>query len=355
MNETRLGRESAIDRDGLVAWMTETICQAEALPRDRLVRRLIAPAGMAIEVLADDPALAEIYFTRLASGSAQSGPPPDRLYILSSAISAIPAPRWSDATFPAKTFQAVAARANLRAAYPLFPRFWQFLDASRRIGVQLAPNRAGLPKWDAAAPLRRHLHWLMEQRGGRLAHAATLGLRGRGLLIPGKGGSGKSSTTLAGLAAGLSTAGDDYVAITGGAPPVARLLYRIVKQDRDGLGRIPALATRFSGRAANWQAKIEFNPEEIFPAAFAETLSLAAVMLPRIAHAVRPSIAPIAPSTAMLSLMSTNLHQHIGERESGMAFFAGVLRRLPCFRIDLADDAAANGAALRNFLEALPR
>jgi hypothetical protein len=355
MNEMRLARKGGIDRGGLVAWMKETIHRAESLPRARLVRRVIAPAGMAVEVLADDPVLAEGYFARLAAGPAQTVAPLDRLYVLSGDISAIPVPHWHDADCPAKTFQAVVAKANLRTAYPLVPGFWQFLDAGRRIGIQLAPNRARLPRWDAAAPLRRHLHWLMEERGGRLAHAATLGWQGRGLLICGKGGSGKSSTTLAGLAAGLSTAGDDYVAITGGEAPAARLLYRIVKQDPDGLARIPALSATFAGRTANWQKKIEFNPEEVFPGAFAESVNLAAVMLPHIAHVALPSIAPIAPATAMLSLMSTNLHQHIGELETGMAFFADILRRLPCFRIDLAHDAMANGAALREFIAALAR
>jgi len=355
MNEIRLARMGGIDRGGLVAWMKETIHRAESLSRDGLVRHVIAPAGMAMEILVDDPVLAAVYFARLAAG-AQPAPPLNRLYVLSGESSAVTVPHWQDADCPAKAFQAIAAKANLRAAYPLIPGFWQFFDTNRRVGIQLAPNRAYLPSWDAAAPLRRHLHWLMEERGGgRLAHAATLGWQGRGLLIPGKGGTGKSSTTLAGLASGLCTAGDDYVAITGGAAPAAHLLYRIVKQDRDGLARIPALSAIFAGRAPNWQKKIEFNPEEVFPDVFAENLNLAAVMLPRIAHAAKPSIAPVAPSMAMLSLMSTNLHQHIGELETGMAFFAEILRRLPCFRIDLAEDAMANGAALREFSEALPR
>jgi hypothetical protein len=180
-------------------------------------------------------------------------------------------------------------------------------------------------------------------------------LRGRGLLILGKGRAGKSSTTLAGLTAGLSTVGDDYVALADGDIPSVRLLYRVVKQDRQGLGRIPGLAAGLADRATNWQGKVEFNPLEFFPDAFAQSFNLAAVMVPHIAHAVRPSIAPIAPSSAMLSLMSTNLHQHIGEPETGMAFFGDILRKCPCFRIDLAVDGLANGTALRQFLDASPQ
>ena len=355
MNEVSLGRQGGIDRHSLARWMKGAIDRALALSGNRLVRRTIALAGLALDVQIDDPALAEIYFARFAPGQALAGASGDRLYVLSGASSALVPPLWADANCSAKTYQAAVLKAGLRAAYPLIPRFWQFFDMDRRVGIQLAPDRQRLPKWDVAAPLRRHLHWLLEERGSRLVHAATLGLEGRGLLILGKGGAGKSGTTLAGLVAGLSTAGDDYVALESGPVPVVRSLYRILKQDRHGLNRLPGLSNRLIGRQANWQGKIEFDPEEIFPGAIADSLALTAIMIPRIARAPRPSIVPILPSAAMLSLMSTNLHQHLGEPEHGMAFFAGILRRLPCYRIDLAEDAPANGAALRKFLETAPR
>ena len=49
----------------------------------------------------------------------------------------------------------------------------------------------------------------------RIAHAASLGRDGRGILLLGHGGAGKSGTALAGVAAGLQTVGDDYVALSG--------------------------------------------------------------------------------------------------------------------------------------------
>ena len=354
MNEMGLERQRSLDRHSLGGWMHKAIDWAEALPVDRLVRRTVAPAGLTLDILIDDPALAEIYFARLAAGRGPAGSRLDRLYVLSSDASALASPLWADADCSAKAFQSAVLQTGQRAAYPLIPRFWQFFDAGRRVGVQLAPDRQHLPRWDAAAPLRRHLHWLLEERGSRLVHAATLGLGGRGLLVLGKGGAGKSGATLAGLAVGLSTAGDDYIALEGGTPPVARSLYRIVKQDREGLGRIPGLSGRLVRRRPNWQGKIEFDPEEIFPGAAVDDLALMAVILPRIARGSRPSIVPIPPSMAMLSLMSTNLLQHLGEPERGVAFFAGILRRLPCYRIDLADDAMANGAMLRHLIETVP-
>jgi exopolyphosphatase/pppGpp-phosphohydrolase len=62
----------------------------------------------------------------------------------------------------------------------------------------------------------------------------------------------------------------------------------------------------------------------------------------------------VTPATAMLALMSSNLHQYLGEREAGMALFARLLRRLPCYRMHLSDDAMRNGKLLRRLLQRLP-
>ena len=56
----------------------------------------------------------------------------------------------------------------------------------------------------------------------------------------------------------------------------------------------------------------------------------------------------------MLALMSSNLHQNLGEKDVGMALFAGLLRRLPRYCMDLSDDPGRNGVALREFLQTLP-
>ncbi len=82
---------------------------------------------------------------------------------------------------------------------------------------------------------------------------------------------------------------------------------------------------------------------------------LGAVLLPTIVHAAVPAIHAVTPAAAMLALMSSNLHQYLGEREVGMALFARLLRSLPCYRIQLSNDAMRNGELLRRFLQGLPR
>ena len=61
---------------------------------------------------------------------------------------------------------------------------------------------------------------------------------GRGALIVGASGSGKSGTTLAGLMNGLQSVGDDYVVVDQGATIVAHSVFKLFKQDLDGLKRV---------------------------------------------------------------------------------------------------------------------
>jgi hypothetical protein len=45
-------------------------------------------------------------------------------------------------------------------------------------------------------------------------------------------------------------------------------------------------------------------------------------------------------------MMPSNLYQFPGEDDDGLAFFARVLTRVPCFRIDLAVDPVNNSNAI---------
>lgn len=348
------GPEAGVDRGNLVAWMRRAIAQAEALPRAALTTQRIAPAGLSLETHYDDPDFAAAYTSRFRNVEGEPTPP-SRLYVLTGKAPGFQSvPEWRDAACPPAEFQAIVTAAGLRAAYPFQSRLWRFFDTRSGIGVQWTAGSGALPPWDGSAPLRQHLHWLLEGNGLRLAHAATLGRPDRGIVLFGKGGAGKSGTTLAGLAAGLSTVGDDYVALGNTPSPVARPLYRVVKQDKAGLARNKALVVKTVHLSGNWRGKVEFDPDQFFPGATIDGIALRAAVLPRIAHVCQPSIAPIRPQAIMLALMSSNLHQFAGEADGGMAFFARLLAQLPCFQMELSEDAERNGKLLRDFIDDLP-
>ncbi len=337
------------------AVLRDLLARAQAVPRERLVVHTVSPAGLTTEVCYDDPALARAHLARLASTpTARAAPGWGTTCVLdgrSLGLESVPA--WSGEPCSTARFREVVAAAGLRAAYPSGRRFWQVFDPASGIGVEVADEPADRPVWDLGAPLRQHLHWLLSRHGVRLAHGATLGRNGRGVLLLGDGGAGKSGTTLAGLSAGLQTAGDDYVAVDMRAGIVARSVFRVLKQDRAGLDRIGGLAARTAHLPENWQGKVEFDPEATFRGAFVDEIAIAAVLLPRLGQAREPRVVPVAAGEAMRTLMHTNLYQNTGSPDDGMAFFGALVRQVPCYQLALSTDARANGACLAAVIDGL--
>jgi hypothetical protein len=343
-----------LNRSSIVDFLRRVITTAEALPRDALYGRRSSPAGISLELWVDRVGEANLYAARLAAPIVASTQP-IRVYILNQDQTPVCEDAvWSDDACDPVSFHAILAEAGLHSAYPFRPHVWLALDVNAGVGVQLTRSAADLPAWHAGAPLRQHLHWLLRARGQRLAHAASLGRKGRGILLLGHGGAGKSASTLAGLAAGLQTVGDDYLALGGLTPPRARPLFRVVKQDRAGLARIATLPEHAACLPENWKNKVEFDPSGVFPNCFADVLEICAVVLPRVSHAPRPALSEVGGGEAMRALMRSNLYQFPGEPEDGMEYYAALLRRVPTYRLDLSESAADSGAALADFIDELP-
>lgn len=342
--------KTTVDRHGIVDFLRRALAEAEAMPRARLHGRHAQPSGLPLELWFDSAAQADLYAPRLAACAPVPGLAATRIYVQDSMGQL---PSWIDEAFDAPAFHALLRQAGLRAAYPHQQQVWQVLDTRMGVGIHLARSIEDLPLWHAGSPLRQHLHWLLQVQGKRIAHAATLGENGRGILLFGSGGAGKSGTTLAGVAAGLQTVGDDYVALGGTPQAVATPLFRIFKQDRRGLARVGDLQAKTAAMPENWMRKVEFDPTQFFPGCFVEEMEICAIVLPRIARAETSRFVAIPSGEAMRGLIPTNLMQFPGEADDGMVYYANLLRRLPAYRLELSSDAAECGAALRSFIAGL--
>ena len=128
------------------------------------------------------------------------------------------------------------------------------------------------------------------------------------MLVAGPSGSGKSTTTLACLEAGLGYLGDDYVLLDVDEPSV-HSLYSTAKLEPDNLHRFPELAPLVANpdRLDSQKAMLflhEHRPEQLVLHA-----PVGAILLPRIAHTSRTTLAPAPASAAMSALAPTTLFQ----------------------------------------------
>ena len=259
-----------------------------------------------------------------------------------------PMPQWWDEAsgFLSRGFDQTLAAVGLRGFYH-HRHSWQVYDPATRTGVQSLPMPLGIPAWETASPLRPFLHWAYASVGWRLTHAATLGVNGRGALIVGASGSGKSGTAIAGLMNGLESVGDDFIVVSLDPEPTAYPVFRTFKQDREGLARAGIAPGE---RPLNWRGKVEFDPIEL-ARPLAERLEITALLIPRITHGTRTRILRATAHQAALALAPSGVFQLPGDSVQGFRFFAELTRRLPAFTVELSEDSREIAAAIGDFLD----
>lgn len=208
-----------------------------------------------------------------------------------------------------------------------------------------------MPSWMVDAPVTMALSVILGSRGLSILHAAGVGHQGRGVLIGGAGGAGKSATTLSATQCGLDTVGDDYVVLDDGPPPRLHSLYKLMKQTPQGLGRFPDLLARCAQLPLNWHGKVEFEASLVRPGCMADALEPTAILIPNQAFGSRTSFTPVSPADAFSALAATTVSQLPGSATRVFSSLTRLTRTLPSFRINLGTDADEVGTSLRHFIE----
>jgi hypothetical protein len=329
---------------------------ALALPRDALHLRRLEVEGLRIEAWFSDPDYADICQRNLTHRGPGDHPSDLSLFLLDTrSLGWAPVARWADAVHDRAAFSRVLGEAGLRGALLVDPRVWQFYRPERRVGVQLIEAPGAIPPWEAGGPLRAFLHWGAIGRGDRLVHAGSLGWRGRGVLLGGASGSGKSGTTLAGVVAGLATVGDDFCLASRSGGVFAYPLYSFLKQDEAGVARV--LGPDFGARlgALDWQNKHLIHARALERAGFVDRLQIEAIVIPQVTRAGRSTIRSISAAQAMRAFAPSSVFLLPDDEARGVAFAADLCRDMPCFQLLLSDDPNEIAQTLSDFLKGMPR
>jgi hypothetical protein len=185
--------------------------------------------------------------------------------------------------------------SRYRSAYHWGEGSVNAMDCETRQAVFWAPTHKYLPVRALATPLRSILHWWMELNGRQLVHAAAVGCGGRGVLIPGRGGSGKSSASLACLLAGMDFVADDYLALALDPEPRAYRVYATAKLDPRSLSLYPDLAARCRTLHDPAFGKVMLFLEDGYAEQLKESLPLKLVLKPSFSGAPETALGEAEP------------------------------------------------------------
>jgi len=237
-----------------------------------------------------------------------------------------------------------------RMTYTAEPAAFSVYDPSRRLAVHWSADGEDYPLLALASPFHFVLCWWAEACGAVVVHSAAVGRDGKGLLLAGRGGSGKSSTALGCLERGLSYAGDDAVWCDVQADPVIGWpLYATARVNAEDLQRFPRLAETAAPEGRKGEKRVLFLGEH-FTAQIAP-LTLSALYLPVLGSEAETRVESASRTDALRALIPWTLdfHPHSGPRTLFLVML--LIQRLPKVRLILGTDREAALDTLASILE----
>jgi len=221
-------------------------------------------------------------------------------------------------------------------------------DQVRRLGLYWVATPDLVPWWET--PLRTMLHWWAAPTSLQPLHGGAVGRNGSGVLVVGNSGSGKSTTTLACLEAGLAYVADDYL-VADVETPTAYSLYGTAKLEPENLPRFPSLVP-FVGNSEHLdeqKAIVYLHPGRTD--SLAPSLRLRAMVLPNVTGRRDTTVEPGSHAEALRVLVTTTSFHLPGYAREVMTKLNHLVRALPCYRLDAGTDLDQLAATVANLAQ----
>lgn len=226
------------------------------------------------------------------------------------------------------------------------------LNTSTNEGIFWTREPQCIPGYERAAPARVILHWWFAARGAQLVHAAAVAHDNEAVLLVGKSGSGKSTTSLCCMEAGFEFLGDDYCLIDMAQPFHVHSLFGSAKLVPDNLEtRLPTL----DGVVSNQHEldSTRYDKAIIFPGekalwATATPRPIKAILMPEICDAQVSRLEPVSPMQALIAMAPSSLLQMPGFGQQALSELACMVKGLPCYRLLLGKEMSTVPLAVRD-------
>ncbi len=226
---------------------------------------------------------------------------------------------------------------------------YSFYDQKAKYAHYLVRDPSSLPFWELCAPFKSIIHWWTADKPYQLVHGAFLEMDGVGLLLTGKSGSGKSTTTVGAVLGGNKTLGEDYLLVNINSAK-AYSLYRTAKLDEFGIKRFPELKQHVDlSLLQSEERKTFFYLDEVRPGAVLLSRSIDFHMLPTVTHAATTSIQESTSAEGIKRLAPSTIFQLPRLRELTFKKCVDLCRKIPTYEILLGKNTNEVNNTIYNF------
>lgn len=208
-----------------------------------------------------------------------------------------------------------------------------------------------LPQWMRSFPLRHIVGWYFENSSIQPVHSGGISLNKNGIMLTGKGGSGKSSTCLSCLNhSQLNYLGDDFMLVDCEGGKEAFSLYNVAKVEFDNLRKFDFLLP-YKGQFKTDDEKYQIFVNEILPSKIVNEFEIEAIFLPRISNYETGKLVKADPSDALMALAPSTMSLLRGNSEVIFNKLSSFVKKLPSFFLDLSSNFERNPEIIYKFLK----
>lgn len=222
-------------------------------------------------------------------------------------------------------------------------------DSHQHTAYYYIPSLDMLPFYEKAAPMRMIFHHFAEAKNWSLVHGASIGMNGKGILLIGRGGSGKTTTALSAALAGFEYLGDDYVILNPKTQSILSL-YASGKFRWDSeiiLHGIEKLAVNSKDEEKGYFFLHREHANLVRKQAFS------AIVIPRIGTGTKTTFKRIPAAKALLILASSTIFQMPGSGNKTLRNISNAIKNMPVYEMVLGNNTEIINMKLKELIKGL--
>jgi hypothetical protein len=260
---------------------------------------------------------------------------------------------WKDSDLSARGEVKTFSNNHIRTTFQPERNALSIINLNKNQAIYWVKNPESIPYFETGVPLLFILSQWLATRNMQVVHSGAVGLPEGGVLIAGKGGSGKSNSTLACLNSPLYFAADDFCVLEPGNSSMVYSIYQTGKVDADRLEHFQFLQTALYNQERLEDEKALFILSNGFEDRLIKSFPLKAILVPQITGKKNTSIKPAASGYGLRAVAPSTIFLLANQGRESLHKLANILNQVPCYTLFLGTELNQIPKAILTLLEQL--